>query len=240
MEASRKVDPEFKSPIWADTSVPSTIPDHHGIIPLPTADPSKFTDHQTKVFKAIAERYLELFNPANAGEESRRGSEERFFSWRHPCRSAIFFGTQIDVFGPNLFVSEEQVHVEVHDAVSKEAWLVIPVDVFSKYPDWHKGTTVDDLIRLNPHMVEHLVETANQLVSPGGRGLWARADGTFVDTNGVRYYTWPIDHLRCDWQRHYQATKASKACARWPITLIIGHEAVRTMRGFPLQTRQLI
>lgn len=196
-EASKKIDPEFKSPIWVDTSIPAAIPDHHGIIPLPTADPSKFTENQTKVFTAIAERYLKVFNPAYAGEESRRGSEERFFTWHKcPSRSGIFLGTHVDVFGPNLFVENEKVYVSVHDAVSKEAWIVIPVEVFSKYVNLHKGATVDDLLRLNPRMIEHLVDTANNLVIPGGRGFWGRADGTYVETNGVRYYNWPMDHLR--------------------------------------------
>jgi hypothetical protein len=138
-----EIDTEFRSPIWVDRA---RCGDHCGIFPLPTAKPSRFTPQQAVVFFAIAERYLELFDPRNAGASSEAVMEDRRFSWnRKPLRVAHVSGVSIEIAGVNAYVKDVNVYISIHDRITSYPWLIMPAGLLAKYAGWHKGTSVADL-----------------------------------------------------------------------------------------------
>jgi hypothetical protein len=193
-EAVRRVDLEYRSTaVWADREADDQ---DHAIIPLPTADPSGFTTQQASVFAAVAERYIKLFDPRNGGSDARKGVESRRFSWdKTPNAQAMVLGRDLLIFGASYFVRDGSLHVSVRDGVSGDSWLSIPLAAFERYAKLLNGTSVEELLRLNPTLIEHFVSSSNNLVLPGGRGFWASAAGTYTKKKGMRYYEWPENHL---------------------------------------------
>lgn len=192
----KSVDPAFASPVWVDDTV---YLDHGGIIPLASFSPENFSDDQVDVFGIIAERYIRLYDPKNAGSDFQLSGEDRRFS-----RSSTFsissklLGQNIDVFGPSFYVDHEFFYISVSDGLSNfsyKAWLVVPLSLVDDFRAQLKFLSVRELLEENPKILDRFVEKANDLVLSGGRGLWKFADGIFVKKGKERFYQWPSDHL---------------------------------------------
>jgi hypothetical protein len=96
-EKGHYVDPMYVSPVWV---TPEKSGDHGGVIPRSTFSPAYFNDHQTLVFSVISERYLQLFDPHNAGSDDKLRVTERYFQRNeHPSITREFLGKSIIVFG---------------------------------------------------------------------------------------------------------------------------------------------
>ncbi|MCV9964186.1 DNA topoisomerase [Pararhizobium sp. BT-229] len=169
----------------------------YAIRPLATANVASFSKDEENVFSVIAERYVALFDPArstprDAAAEINFGEYRRFVAARH-AKVVDVFGEPVDLVGPEFFIDNRDgsIFLAVHDGVSGNAWLEVPIAAVSEFVFSMPFSSTADFARRNLPLLRKFVDEANNTVLPDGGGLYVCASGTYEVRDGLRHYMWP-------------------------------------------------
>ncbi|MBY3157321.1 hypothetical protein HFO56_33895 [Rhizobium laguerreae] len=187
-------DTRYKSSVWFDDKKLEW--NSHAIRPLATADVARFDKVEENVFSVIAERYIALFDPARSTPHDASANAtffeyRRFVATRH-TKVVSVFGDVVELVGPEFFIANRgSIFLAVHDGVTGNAWLEVPLAAVSEFISSMPFASTEDFVQRNLALLRKFVEEANNAVLPDGVGLYVCAPDTYEVCGGVRHYKWP-------------------------------------------------